>query len=180
MARVVPAHESRVRTTRSGDGLRIEVGRRRPWWRILLPVWVLLIIVFGLVSMLTAEPAQGGPGVGFVLFWVGIGGASLALSLWGLAQREHVVLDAQVLTHVRRLGPVRWTRRFARERIEDVRVSPETMSPLDPRAGLRVYGFGGGTVAFDYGDRTVRLADVHESEAKRVVAALTAEGLPAA
>jgi hypothetical protein len=50
--------------------------------------------------------------------------------------------------------------------------------PFDVRAGLRAYGIGGGTVAFDYGDRTIRLANVEEAEAKRVVTALIAEGLP--
>jgi len=40
-----------------------------------------------------------------------------------------------------------------------------------------VWGVGAGAVAFDYGDRTYRIADVDEAEAKRVVAALAAEGV---
>lgn len=51
------------------------------------------------------------------------------------------------------------------------------MSPLDFRASLRMQGVGGGVVAFDYGDRTIRVGDVEEAQAKRVVAALKDEGL---
>lgn len=64
-----------------------------------------------------------------------------------------------------------------RSHIEDLRLSPEALSLFDPRAGLRLYGVGAGAIAFDYGDRTIRVADVEEAQAKRVVAALRQEGL---
>ena len=176
---MVAVHESRVQVSRTAGGLRVEFARWRPWWRFAMPAWLLVIVSFGVVGMLGGDQPRDGGATAFLVVWVGFGLALGALSLWGLLYREHLELDAQQLVHVRRLGPVRRERSYARERIEDLRMSPESISPMDPRAGLRIYGVGGGTVAFDYGDRTYRVADVEEAEAKRVVAALRAEGLGA-
>jgi hypothetical protein len=177
MARIVEARDSRVRTERTAEGLRIDVARRRPWWRWGLPAWGLFVVGFGLVSMLATEPPENSGGSWFLVFWAGFGLAFVGVTLWGLLHREHLLLDAGTLRQLRRLGPIKTERRYARERIEDLRVSPESISMVDFRASLRMWGVGGGTVAFDYGDRTYRVADVDEAEAKRVVAALAEEGL---
>lgn len=136
------------------------------------------IVAAGLVSMLVGEPASDGEGLWFLVVWVLVGGVLLSLALWGLLHREELVLDSEVLTHVRWLGPFSRRRAYLRDRIEDIRVSPEGMSPFDPRAALRMYGVGGGVIAFDYGDRTVRVGDVEEAEGKRAVASLELEGPP--
>jgi len=177
MARVVAARDTRVRVTHTPDGVRVDFARRRPWWRFAIVVWIALIFGFGLVGMLTSEPPEDSGGSWFLVLWALAGLFTLGCGLWGLACREWLLLDDRVLTDVRRAGPLRRARAYSRDRIEDLRVSPDAMSPFDPRAGLRVYGVGGGTVAFDYGDRTIRVADVEEAEAKRVVAALAGAGL---
>lgn len=164
MARVVEARESRVRVTQIPDGVRNDVGRRRPWWRFATVAWIACIFGFGLITMLVSEPPEDSGGAWFLVLWVLVGAATLSAGLWGLAYREWFVLDDQALTTVRAVGPLRRRRAYARDRIEDVRVSPDSMSPFDPRAGFRAYGVGGGSVAFDYGDRTIRVADVDEAE----------------
>jgi hypothetical protein len=177
MARVVPARDSRVRVTQTPDGLRVDVGRRRRWWRVAIVAWIACVFGFGLIAMLTSEPPEDSGGAWFLVLWALVGIAALGAGLWGLAYREWLTVDDVALTCVRRAGPLRRARAYARDRIEDLRVSPDPMSPFDPRAGFRAYGVGGGSVAFDYGDRTIRVADVDEAEAKRVVAALVDAGL---
>jgi hypothetical protein len=88
------------------------------------------------------------PSVPFMIVWVAFGLAIVGASVWGLLSR-----------------------------IEHLRVSPESRSPFDLRAGLRMYGIGGGTIAFDYGARTVRVANADEAEARRIVEALASEGV---
>lgn len=177
MTRVVPVRESRLEVQRRADDLCLVLPRRRPWWGFLLPLWTLFVMVYGLVIMLTTEPPEDSGGGWFLVLWVLLTGGLLALALWGQLNREELALDSSVLTHTRSLGPVKRRRAYVRDRIENLRVSPEGMSMFDPRAGLRIYGVGGGAIAFDYGDRTVRFGNVEEAEATRAVAALEQEGL---
>jgi hypothetical protein len=178
MARMVPVRDSRVRTERTTDGLRIDVARRMTLWRVVTPLWAGVILTFGAVGMLASDrPAYDAGAIAFMVVWFGIAVSVVLMSLWALLYREELLLDARTLTHRRRLGPIRRERSYARERIEDVRVRPDSISSFDPRSSFRMLGIGAGTVAFDYGDRTYRIADVDEAEAKRVVEALAAEGL---
>jgi hypothetical protein len=178
MARIVPVRESRVRSQRTSDGLRIDLARRRPWLMYVMPGWTLTIVALGAVGLIVSDPPPGEAApVAFLVLWFGIGVSIVAISLWALLHREWLVVDPRCLTQVRRLGPIRRERRYARERIEYLRVSPDSMSIFDPRSGLRMWGVGAGSVAFDYGDRTYRIADVDEAEAKRVVAVLAEEGV---
>jgi hypothetical protein len=180
MAKMVPARESRVRTDRTADGLRIGLVRRKTFLQVVMPVWAGAILVLGTVGMLAGDrPDYDAGAVAFLILWFVIAVSVVLLSLWALLYREQLMVDARALTHTRWLGPIRFERGYARERIEDLRVSPWSVSAFDPRSGFRMLGFGAGTVAFDYGDRTHRVADVEEAEAKRVVAALVSEGLPA-
>ena len=166
-----------MRVERTPDGLLIRPARRRPWWMFVMPPWIAFIVGLGLVTMLTGEPPENSGGNAFLVFWSLFGGALFALSLYGVVHGEELVLTPIRLHHTRRLGPFPRGRAYERASIADVRVSPDGSSAFDPRAGLRQFGIGSGFVAFDYGDRTIRVADVEEAEAERVVAALRGEGL---
>ena len=172
----MPLEPSRVQVRREADGLHLMLPKRRRAVEYLTAAWTLVVVGLGLTLMLTGEGDED-PGW-FLAVWALLGLAFFGLSLWGLLHREEIVLDARALKVGWGVGGwYRW-RSYTRDGIEDVRMSAETMSSLDPRAGLRQYGIGGGIVAFDYGARTVRFGKVEEAEAKRVVAALGAEGLP--
>ena len=177
MGRVVPVRESRVQVERRPDGLHVGLPRRRSWWRMFMPFWALLILAVGLGGMLSAPMPKDAGAIAFLVIWVLIASSVFAVSLWALLAREVLVLDERHLTCVRGVGRLARRRSYLRAEIGDLRASPDSLSPFDPRAGLRAYGLGGGTIAFDYGDRTIRCGDVEEAEAKRVVAALKAEGL---
>jgi hypothetical protein len=82
-------------------------------------------------------------------------------------RREELIVGERELTHTRSFGPLRTRSAYDLAAIEDVRAD-------DPRSSYWTYGIGTGAVAFGYGRRTVRVADVDEAEAKRVVDALAA------
>jgi hypothetical protein len=177
MARAATVPESRLRIERRPTGLHVALARRRPWWRFAAPAWIALVFVLGLVGMLSGAQQQSAGGIAFMVAWFGILLSLFALSMWGLLAREELVVDGDTLTRIVGVGPLARRRPYLRSHIEDLRLSPEALSLFDPRAGLRLYGVGAGAIAFDYGDRTIRVADVEEAQAKRVVAALKQEGL---
>ena len=75
------------------------------------------------------------------------------------------------------LGPLRKANAYDRAAIDELRVNTD-VNRFDPRTSYWFYGIGSGSVAFDYGRRTIRVADVDEAEAKRVVDALASARLP--
>lgn len=171
MSRAVPVRETRVRSSRTNAGLRVDIARRRPWYRWIAPLWIAGVMTFGLVGMLTGEPPENSGGNWFLVLWAAIGIGCTSVALWGLLFREYVVVGPQAMTHARGLGPF-WRRRdYHRTAVEDVRLGERT----DTMHHWRSLGIGSGAVAFDYGDRTLHIADVDDAEAKRVVAALRAE-----
>ena len=178
MSRAVPLESSRVQVERQADGLHVGLPKRRRVFDYVGAAWILGVCGAGLILMLTDQEAEGAPPPIFIALWALFGLGLFGLALWGLLHREAVVLDARELRVGRGIGRrYRW-RAYTREGVHDLRISTESMSPFDPRAGLRQYGIGGGTIAFDYGRRTVRFGQVEEAEAKRVIAALAAEGVP--
>jgi hypothetical protein len=170
----VSVTESRVVPERLSDGIRIVVPRRRTFWQFLIPAWALFIVGFGAVSMFSWGQR---PSILFMAMWFGIGAWIVGASSWGLLHREELRLTTRAFEHERRLGPIRRRHAYDRTRVEHLRVSQETASWLDPRAQWRMYGIGGGTIAFDYGDRTLRVAQTEEAEGRRIVEALRQEGL---
>jgi hypothetical protein len=64
MVRLVPIQPSRVEATETADGLLVEMVRRRPWWRWVAPLWIALVMTFGLVQMLTGDRPKTAAGTG--------------------------------------------------------------------------------------------------------------------
>jgi hypothetical protein len=172
MGRAVPVRASGVRTNRTAEGLRIDLERRRPWWRYFAPAWILFVMTLGVVFMVTGEgPPENSGDDWFFVVWVGVAVVLATNQLWLLVHREYLLVGAQAVTHARGLGPL-WRRRaYERSAIEDVRVGERQVTAFDPRTQWLTPG----AVAFDYGNRTVHVADVDSAEAKRIVAALRAE-----
>lgn len=106
-----------------------------------------------------------------------IGWALLVLSgciavLWGLFGRERLIANAGILTHRYELFGLAWGREYRGPEMKDLRVCPVATGP--DLTGLRSWGVGAGSVAFDYGSRTVRVAAVDEAEAAVIVERLAA------
>jgi hypothetical protein len=171
-------------------GLRIVIPVRRHLFTILFLGFWLLGWAFGEVTAAAALVCHGagvdcgpfqptGPEGGaslFLLIWLlawTVGGvAALAAWLWVAFGREIVTVTDRAVT-VRRdvLGRGRG-REHDMAHVRGLRVSAAPFNPWDPGGALRMWGMGGaGTIAFDYGARTVRFGGgLDEAEARQIVA----------
>ena len=108
----------------------------------------------------------------FLAFWLTlwtIGGVAAVFALfWSLAGRQVVTLGPATLTIAHRLARFGRSREYDLEHVSNLRVSPLAYSADDVRA--RAWGFGGGSIAFDYGAATVRFGGaVEDAEAQMLV-----------
>jgi len=113
----------------------------------------------------------------FLAFWlagwtVG-GGFAICIWLWMLAGRQRVLLRPDALLIRREVFGLGRTHEYDLGHITNLRVAPAVTDPWS--SGMRVWGVGGGPVAFDYGAKTFRFGDsLDEAEAALVVKELTA------
>ena len=163
---------SAIRSTE--DLMEIVIRAPRPGIAIaFLPVWLAgwafgeyhegLNIIRGNASLFTDV---------WLVIWT-IGGLSAAFSLiWALAGRERVTLDRSMVSIHREVGKIGRAKRFACDRIENIRFSPIFVanSTLTPP----------GTIAFEYRAKTYRFGSgISEAEAESLVRALK-ERMPVA
>jgi hypothetical protein len=114
-------------------------------------------------------------GVWLVAWTIG-GGVTLYLWLWMLKGQEHLLLRADALVVKRKLWEIGRTREYDLQHIKNLRVAPRTGYPYEWSSGLPLWGIGGGSVAFDYGSQTVRVAaSVDEAEAREIIRELKAQ-----
>jgi hypothetical protein len=155
------------------EGLTFVVPSRRQWFGILfLPVWLigwLLGEVFALREVVSGK----GP-VPFLLVWLTmwtLGGGLAALSwLWMVAGKERLTVKPGVLVHRFELFSLHRTREYDLSEVRNLKVSPESFNPWNMGAGFKMWGIGGGVVAFDYGAKTIRVAaSVDEAEGRMIV-----------
>jgi hypothetical protein len=163
----------RTVVTDGPDGLSFLVPARRQWFAMLfLPIW-LVGWVFGEVFAIGELISGKGPW-GFLLFWlagwtVG-GGFAIFVWLWMVAGRERLIVRPGVLAHRSELFSVQRNREYDLPQVRNLIVSPAAFNPWNMTAGFRMWGFGGGIVAFDYGARTIRvLASIDEAEGRMIV-----------
>lgn len=188
MVKVSPA-ATRSTITVVPRGLRIVIPVRRHLFIILFLGFWLLGWAFGEVMAGAALVCHAGgvdcgpfhptgPEGGASLFllvwllaWTVGGGAALLAWVWVAFGREIVTVTDRALT-VRKdvLGRGR-EREHDMAHVRDLRVSLAPFNPWDPSGALRMWGVGGGTIAFDYGARTVRFGGgLDEAEARQIVA----------
>ena len=92
--------------------------------------------------------------------------------------REVVDVDSTSLRIKRAVGKLGRTKEFDLGHVRILRVAPQIWNPGDFSSGLRFWGVGGGTIAFDYGAKTYRFGGgLDEAEAKQVLVRL-AERVP--
>jgi hypothetical protein len=153
------------------EGLSIVIPVRRQFFPLVfLPLWLVGWAV-GAVSA-TRDLLSGQDRSLFLVVWLAawmLGGAFAVLSwLWILAGRERVTAGLGTFVHRYELFGLARTREFDVSQMRNMRVAHE---PVNAWTGgnMRALGWGGGTVAFDYGAKTVRFAPVDEAEASIIV-----------
>jgi hypothetical protein len=106
----------------------------------------------------------------WLVMWAMSGGAALLTCLWMARGREIVTLRPDTLEIRRDVLGWGTTREYDLGYARNLRVSQR---PFDPKRPLEAWGIGGGSVAFDYGARTLRFgSSLDEAEARQVVSEL--------
>ena len=166
------------------SGSRIEVimpSRRRKFMGIyvLVSLIVMYIIMFSIFHPFGGSKSGSfrGPFVIFVLF---LGWATLfwGLSgLWNLIGEEILSIDSSMLRIRRRIGFIALKRKYTRESCSNFRVNPVEHSMFSNKDIYAFFGFGNGALAFDYGNKTVKLAGgLDEAEAGEILRRLESRG----
>ena len=169
MAEDDPLARGRARVEGGPGGSRIVIPAKREWPLLLfLMVWLGCWTVGGVAVAegVVSGDTQGG-GTAFSLFWLGgwVLGLAFAASAvgWSLAGKEIVQVEAGALVVTRSAGPYKRVKRFARERIGEIRLEPYEglvrglfNARHSWRAGMEMWGLGGGAIELDYGARTHR------------------------
>jgi hypothetical protein len=108
--------------------------------------------------------------VTWLTMWT-VGGGLAALSwLWMVVGKERLTVKPGLLVHRFELFSLRRTREYDLSQVRNLKVSPESFNPWNMGAGMKMWGLGGGVVAFDYGARTIRVAaSVDEAEGRMIV-----------
>jgi len=161
------------------DGLEVRVPAHRNLFVIFLLAAWLAAWASGSVGASTTPFAGPEAPKAFLLVWLltwMLAGAFAACTcLWMLGGRERIVLSAQKLRVGREVFGLAWTREYDLSLVKNFRVSTTASGLLAWSASARLWGLGGGPIAFDYGTRTVRMAaSIDEPEATQIVNELKA------
>lgn len=175
MTDLEPLTSARFQVSQGLDGLTIRVPSPKSVFVLLfLLVW-LCGWAFGEVRVIrqfmTGEIRDPAFHIVWLLGWTAGGVSALLFVLWQLTGFEEIRLSADRLAHqvcVLGVGP---TRAYARSGIQALRSAPNSVGAW---AGMSVspppFFASTGSVAFDYGAKTIRLAvGLDEAEAKQLV-----------
>jgi hypothetical protein len=163
----------RARVEQRSDGLHVRIPARRNWFVMaFLTFWVVMVVRIAGEAFLGGERVEEDGVViaviGGLIFLVA---ALLATAyvIWSLIGREEVTVGGGRLEHVRRAGPVRNRREFDASRVEDVRHDERRGWFMGTPQMWGWWGWTGGSIAFDYGQRTHHLGiGLDDAEAKHL------------
>src|SRR5262245_59809215 len=170
---IVPVPKMRTAVNDGPEGLTFLVPARRQWFAMaFLPLW-LVGWLFGEVTAVRTLAAREGPSwflAAWLTLWTVGGGFAVLAWLWMLAGKERIVLRPGTLLHRYELFGLGRTREYDWSNVRNFMVSSPTFNPWNMSSGFRGWGFGGGVVAFDYGAKTIRMAQsVDEAEGRMIV-----------
>jgi len=169
-----PVIESRVVSEETTSGLRLRWPAERPlglmiFLSIWLVGWVIGEFAAGPQVISRAQvPSAAVFGIVWMLGWTFGGATALLMLLWYVGGREQLVLTSATLDLRREIFGVGQTRQFALDHVARLRLVPVVEN--SKRQGRMPALIGGGSVAFDYGARTIRFGSgLEEAEANALV-----------
>jgi hypothetical protein len=173
---IVAPGKPRSTVTDTPEGLRLSIpAKRNPFLLVFLPAWLVgWAIGWGAAASQLNSSGTKGPADLFLVVWLlgwSAGGVFAIRALaWSLAGRELVTLRPHELVIARKALGLGRVRQYDLAHVSNLRVATDGYNPFDLRASMRVWGIGGGPIAFDYGASTVRFgASLEEGEAGQLV-----------
>jgi len=115
----------------------------------------------------------------FALIWLAVwtvaGGFTAYALLWNLSGCETIEVDAYGIRIQRQVLKFNLARSYFAQHIADVHVSPYVYNLFSPSWSVAYlnWGVGGGSIAFDYGGRQIRMGNgADDMETRHIVAAI--------
>lgn len=182
MSAHVPIEAYRSRIESIGGGIEIVMPSRRSvimtgFVGIWLAFWIYSI--FGILPQaLSGLPQARGaaPSLPFMIVWIAFwlaGGAfAFATFAWSVAGKERVTISADTFAIRREAFGVGLTRRYALASVRALRVVDDAAwsSPFSGFGRNDPFGLRSGSLAFDYGAKTIRFGSgVDAAEAKHIL-----------
>jgi hypothetical protein len=161
----------------SADGVRVVIPPRRNWLAIIFfGVWLAGWFLGERNALLQLEHAQSAFLSVWLVMWT-VGGVVVAsLLMWQLGGREVILADSVSISQRIEAFGIGLTRNYTLSECRDLRAVPRINNPAARRQALFPWSAdtGFGSIAFDYGARTIRFAPgLDEAEAKMLVADLS-------
>ena len=154
-------------------GIEIVIPARSGFATAFLGVW-LCGWAFG--ETFAVKEVVNGTASAFLYFWLAgwtLGGAfALTSFLWGLLGREHILVTRDQVALIHRCGPWRRVQLFEPREIRELRVTntPDRIGRRGSMSVMPLWGDGTGPLLFDYGFRTVHVADGVSPAEARIIA----------
>ncbi len=174
MAHIEPTR-GRAHIESQGNELRVSIPtRKRVFIILLLSAWIAAWAV-GLVQVASAISGDAAGGVKlFFAVWLAIwamgGLVGILILLWTLFGSEQVTVCSQFVRTEKLLLGMRLRSKYGIQDISNLRVTPQPAEASVFAFPGQVYGLTGGTIAFDYGMKTVKLGIALErAEARHII-----------
>ena len=182
MSAHIPVEAYRSRIESIGGGIEIVMPSRRSviatgFIGIWLAFWIFSIVGI-LPQMLIGLPHAKGtpPPLAFLIlwtvFWLAGGAFAFAIFAWSVAGRERVTIAADTFAIRREAFGIGLTRRYALASVRALRVVDDAAwsTPFSGFGRSDPFGLRSGSLAFDYGAKTIRFGSgVDAAEAKYIL-----------
>jgi hypothetical protein len=158
---------------RVGDGLEVRIAARKQWWPLVfLPFWWTLWTLCGIFAIVTLVSGGAEEASGFLLLWLCGWFAGWVMAaffwFWMMFGREVIRANRDNLTVAYELFGKQRARSYRSTEITNLRAAG-VFGALEKNASAQ-FGIGGGTIAFDTGNKAVRFGNqLEEAEARSIV-----------
>ncbi|MDB5048263.1 MAG: hypothetical protein JWO30_1334 [Fibrobacteres bacterium] len=191
---IVNPEQSRVSIEEFADRVVVSIPVKRNWFLLLfLGFWLCgwAMGEFGAIASIVGgagwflsktKPIEHAmiPGGLFLLFWLGgwtVGGVfAIGSWLYQLKGKEIIVRDDRFISHKRDFVIFKRSKEYLNGHVKSLRVSTGSGNIFNasPERMFEFWGMGGGSIAFDYGSKTIRMGSgLQDAEVNPILEALS-------
>lgn len=173
----VKIEEGRAWINETLKGLEIVIPSKKNFFTILFIGFWLIGWAFGEIfaaKILLFPGEEGNPPYLFLIGWLGawtVGGAfAIYTWLWNIRGKEIITVNSGEISYKKDLFGFGKSREYTLAEIKDMRVIDKPSGPWGAQSYNDFWGFGGGTIGFDYGYKTYKIGGgIDEAEAKHII-----------
>ena len=164
------------------EGLTIVMPPRRMLpVMVFLPIWLAAWGFGEFFVIRTLVSGAAGPGAAFLAVWLTgwtLGGTfAVLIWSWMMFGHERLVVGGGRFVHSYELFGLSRTREYDVQAIRNLRVGASLLAGSLFGPSMRTYGFGSGTIMFDYGAKTASVgAGLDEAEGRMIVQRIRERG----